>query len=195
MGTPAMNQNLPPCRTIEIIAFRGDRSRNFTAAVRSALNDQKKGHGVGPSRLECLLFIGHAGVSIDGGQTYFGFGPEVGRTPAWKLMRELGNGAAFPGRVNDDTVVFAAASSRGLTLLPMKIVLPEPIFQTFAQSLDGERWKSQYSYGFPNGDGDCNCVTWLERLGLPLLSGRLREWTNVLANRLSYTSWRFGKCL
>jgi hypothetical protein len=34
------------------------------------------------------------------------------------------------------------------------------------RSLDGE-WKNrQYSYGFPNRDGDGNCTTWLERLGL-----------------------------
>jgi hypothetical protein len=49
-------------------------------------------------------------------------------------------------------------------------------------------------YGFPDGDADCNCVTWIERLGLPLLTGRMDEFI-ALPGRAGYPSRRFGRCL
>ena len=64
----------------------------------------------------------------------------------------------------------------------------------FAGALGNEKQQSQYSYGFPDGDGDCNCVTWFERLGLPLLTGRMDEFI-ALPGRASYPSRRFGRCL
>ena len=45
-----------------------------------------------------------------------------------------------------------------------------------------------------NGDGDCNCITWIERLGLPLLTGRMDEFL-ALPGRASHPSRRFGRCL
>ena len=65
---------------------------------------------------------------------------------------------------------------------------------TITANFDGERKNSQYSYGFPNGDGDCNCTTWLERLGLPLLTGRMDEFIR-LPGIVSHPSRRFGECV
>lgn len=75
----------------------------------------------------------------------------------------------------DDINIFAAARSHPLTVVSFQIVLPEPQFQDFQRKLDAERQSSNYSYAFPDGDGDCNCATWLERSGLPLLSGSMDE--------------------
>jgi hypothetical protein len=75
-----------------------------------------------------------------------------------------------------------------------EVILPEPRFQDFVQTLDGERQNSQYTYGFPNRDGDCNCITWLERLGLPLLTGYMDEFLS-LSGIVAYPSRRFGKCV
>jgi hypothetical protein len=188
-----MNGPLPPCRTIQVTTFRGNRSRRFTGAIRAALDDQKKGVGPGPSRLDFILYIGHAAVSVNVGATYFGFGPDPGNTPAWQVMERLNIGLAFPGLVRDDTPIFTAARNRGIVLQLMKIVVPDPTFQKFAETLDGERQKSQYSYGFPNGQGDCNCVTWLERLSLPLLTGRMDEFARLLG-WVSNPSRQFGAC-
>ena len=47
---------------------------------------------------------------------------------------------------------------------------------------------------FKDGDGDCNCITWIERLGLPLLTGRMDEFIG-LPGRASHPSRRFGRCL
>ena len=52
---------------------------------------------------------------------------------------------------------------------------------------------SRFTYGFPDGNGDCNCVTWLERLGLPLLTGRMNELFG-LPGIVSYPTRRFGEC-
>jgi len=66
--------------------------------------------------------------------------------------------------------------------------------KTFEARFGDERKNSQYLYGFPNGDGDCNCTTWLERLGLPLLTGRMDEFTG-LAGIATYSTRRFGPCV
>jgi hypothetical protein len=189
-----MSRTAPPCRTITVCAFRGDRSRTFAAAFLKALDDEKNRRGPGPTASECLLFAGHTGVSTDGGTTICGFNPEGGSLPVWQVMDNLKNGDAFPGVVRDDMAVFAAAQQHGLTVQSLEIILPDPRFQDFQRRLDGERKKSQYSYGFPNGDGDCNCITWLERLGLPLLTGRVDEFIR-LPWIVSQPRRRFGECV
>jgi hypothetical protein len=100
----------------------------------------------------------------------------------------------LPGVIRDDTGAFSAARKRARTVQSFEVILPDPRFQVFTRSLDGERKSSQYSYGFPNGDGDCNCTTWLERLGLPLLTGRMDEFIG-LPGIASYPSRRFGECV
>jgi hypothetical protein len=167
-----MSGRVPPCRTITVFAFRGDRSRPFATAFLKALDDEKNHRGPGPTPLECLLFAGHTGVSTDGGTTTYGFNPDGGHVPIWQFLDRLKNGDAFPGILRDDTAVFSAARKQGLTVRSFEVILPDPRFQDFEGRLDGERKSSQYSYGFPNGNGDCNCITWLGRLGLPLLTGR-----------------------
>jgi hypothetical protein len=189
-----MSSPVPACRTIKVLAFRGDRSRAFAAAFLRALDDEKNGRGAGPTLLDCLLFAGHTGVSTDGGTTIHGFNPDGGRIPVWQLMDRLKNGEAFPGVVRDDAGVFSAARTHGITVRSIEVILPDPRFQDFVGRLDGERKNSQYSYGFPNGDGDCNCTTWLERLGLPLLTGRMDEFI-TLPGVVTYPSRRFGECV
>ena len=184
----------PFCQTITVLAFRGDRSRTFATAFLTALDDEKHRCGPGPTPLECLLFTGHAGISMDGGRTVFGFSPNGGRVPAWQLMDRLKNGDAFPGVVRDDTAMFAAARQQGLTVRSFEVIIPDPCFQDFKVRLDAERKNSQYFYGFPNGNGDCNCSTWLERLGLPLLTGRMDEFIG-LPGIVSNPSRRFGECI
>ncbi len=87
-----------------------------------------------------------------------------------------------------------AARQHGLAVEAFDVLLPEPAFQLFVTALERERQTSQYSYGFPDGDGDCNCITWIERLGLPLLTGRMDELVG-LPGRVSHPSRRFGRCL
>jgi hypothetical protein len=185
---------MPPiCRTISIVAFRGDRSRSFGTAFQTKLDNEKRGRH-GPTTLECLLFAGHTGVSTNDGTTIYGFNPDGTGVPMWQLLVRLKSGESFPGLVLDDTMVFAAARKRGLTVLSFEVILPEPQFQRFEANLDQERKKSQYEYGFPNGDGDCNCTTWLERMGLPLLTGRMDEFVRSPA-LLTNPSRRFGQCI
>jgi hypothetical protein len=189
-----MSRQVPPCRTINVVAFRGDRSRAVAAAILRALDDEKNGRGAGPTMRDCLLFGGHTGVSTDGGTTIYGFNPDGGHLPIWQLMDRLKNGDAFPGIVRDDTAEFSAARKHGLTVQSFEVILPDPRFQDFVSRLDRERKNSQYSYGFPNGDGDCNCTTWLERLGLPLLTGRMDELAR-LPGIATHPSRRFGECV
>jgi hypothetical protein len=189
-----MASSLPKCRTIRVYAFRGDRSRAFGIGVLTALDDEKNGRGRGPTMDQCRLFAGHTGVSIDGGTTTYGFNPDPTGVAIWQMLDGLKSGEAFPGVVRDDAALFAAARSRALAIVSFEIILPDPQFQPFKARLDLERSNNQYSYGFPNGDGDCNCTTWLERLGLPLLTGRMDEFMSARAIQTSL-SRRFGRCL
>jgi len=109
-------------------------------------------------------------------------------------MQRLRNGDAFPGIVVDDTQVFAEATQHRLKVQTFDVILPDPDFQDFERKLIAERTKSRYTYGFPNGDGDCNCTTWLERLALPLLSGNMDEFTGLLGFS-NYPRRRFGQCV
>jgi hypothetical protein len=84
-------------------------------------------------------------------------------------------------------------SATGLEVLAFDVILPEPAFQVFQSLLMDERKQSRYRYGFPDGDGDCNCTTWLERLALPLLTGNMEEFT-ALPGFLHYSRRRFGRC-
>jgi hypothetical protein len=185
---------VPPCRPVTVLAFLGDRSRPFVARVLAALVDGMNGRGLGPSPLECLFLAGHAGVSTDAGATICGFHPDAGGLPTWQIVLGLRNGEAFPGIVTDDTALFTAASQHGLVVEALDVLLPEPAFQLFVAALGRERQNSQYSYGFPNSDGDCNCITWIERLGLPLLTGRMDEFI-ALPGRMSHPRRRLGRCL
>ncbi len=184
---------VPRCRTVTVHTFRGDRSSAFVRQVLQALDNQREDKGPGPSRTECLLYSGHTGVSTDEDTVVYGFNPAAGNDPAWLVFDNLRNARAYPGVVSDDTSVFAEAGNRGLTVLRFDVVLPEPAFRTFRRKLTVERKRSQFTYGYPDGDGDCNCVTWLERLGLPLLIGRMDEFTRI-PSVTSRTKRRFGAC-
>ncbi|MEX0727877.1 MAG: hypothetical protein WEB58_13310 [Planctomycetaceae bacterium] len=189
-----MSTLMPVCQTVTVVAFRGERTRPFAQSFSNALQAGKNGVGLGPSFVDCLLFAGHAGLSLDGTKTIYGFNPDGGGLPAWQIMDRLLNGDRFPGIVADDTNVFNAARKRGIPEFSLEVILPDPELQKLKTALDDERKKSKYWYGFPNGDGDCNCITWVERLGLPLLTGRMDEFAKVEAIR-AYRSPRFGQCV
>jgi hypothetical protein len=112
---------VPSCRSIAVFAFRGNRARAFATAHLKALDEAKNRRGPGPSALDCLLFAGHAGVSMDGGATIYGFNPDGG-VPAWQMMDQLKRGDAFPGVVRDDTSVFSAARKCGLIIPLFEII-------------------------------------------------------------------------
>jgi hypothetical protein len=141
-----------------------------------------------------LLYVGHTGVSVDDGASVFGFHPDTTGLAFGVAFARLKGGAALPGVVRDDTSIFSTARIKGLSVFSTDVILPEPRFTTFIGRLDRERQTSEYAYGFPNGDGDCNCVTWLERLGLPLLTGRIDEFV-ALRRIAPGPTRRFGECL
>jgi hypothetical protein len=185
---------VPQCRVVTVHLFRGNRGA-FGQRVRKALDDHRHGQGTGPTPLGCLLYAGHTGVSL-GSQSsvIWGFNPSIGKTPLWRAMQDLLNGNAYPGIVNDDTQVFATAKKKRLNVVTFDVILPDPAFQDFEMKLTAERKQSQYSYGFPDGDGDCNCATWLERLALPLISGSMIEFAGMTASS-HYPRRRFGQCI
>jgi hypothetical protein len=141
------------------------------------------------------LYAGHTGVSVDSQPSViWGFNPSIGKAPLWQAMQDLLNGVAYPGIVNDDTQVFTRARKMRFKVLTFDVILPDPAFRDFEKKLNAERKQSQFSYGFPDGDGDCNCATWLERLALPLISGRMIEFADMTAAS-SYPRRRFGRCI
>jgi len=110
------------------------------------------------------------------------------------MLDDLQAGKAFPGLVSNDTAVFTAAAGHGLNVFSFQVLFPDSSFDAFLQRLDDERVSSQFNYGFPDGNGDCNCITWLERIGLPLLTGLTREFASLLAISANPRR-RFGECV
>jgi hypothetical protein len=185
---------VPQCRVVTVHLFRGNRGA-LGQGVRKALDDQRHGRGPGPTPADCFLYAGHAGVSVDSQpDVIWGLNPSIGKTPLWQAVQDLLNGNAYPGIVNDDTRVFAMARAKRLNVLTFDVVLPDPAFQEFEKRLNRERKQSQYRYGFPDGDGDSNCATWLERLALPLISGSMIEFANLTVSG-RYPRRRFGHCV
>lgn len=184
-------KTLPLCRIVTVHTFRGDRTIGFRQRLFQAIDDERNGRGSGPSEIDCLLFAGHSGLSTDANRVIWGFNPDKGTDPIWRLMNRLQSGDAYPGIVRDDTAVFTAAQGHGLMVLRFDVALSPRSFQTFRQKLTAEQRHSKYTYGFPDGDGDCNCTTWMERLGLPLLTGRMDEFTAVAGIAASVRR-RFG---
>jgi hypothetical protein len=185
---------LPLCRIVAVHAFRGDRTAGFGKRLFQSLDDARNGRGSDPSETDCLLFAGHTGVSTDRDTTIWGFNPSRGTDPIWRLMARLRSGDSYPGIVRDDTAVFTAAQTQGLTVLRFDVALSPRSFRSFQRRLTAERKQSRYSYGFPDGDGDCNCTTWIERFGLPLLTGRMDEFTAV-TGVVAQIRRRFGICM
>ena len=182
-----------PCRVVTVYSFQGDHSRSFVRPFLKSLADELNGRGRGPSALDCLLYAGHAGVSTDGGAIVYGFNPDSGGFPNSQVMVRLQRGDAFPGTVRDDTSIFLEARKRGLSIQSFDVLFPNKSYQNLAAILVVELRKSRFDYGFPDGDGDSNCITWLERIGLPLLTGRMNEFIG-LPGIATFPSRRFGEC-
>src|SRR5437879_9586906 len=115
---------VPQCRIVTVYLFRGDRG-DFGDSVRKALDDQRHRRGPGPSEQDCLLYAGHTGVAVDEEpDVIWGFNPDIGTTPLWQAMQQLRNHKAYPGRVTNDTQVFAEARKKHVKVLTMELVLP-----------------------------------------------------------------------
>jgi hypothetical protein len=185
----------PHCQIVAVHTFRGDRIPAFRSRLFRMFNDERTRSGPGPSITDCLLFAGHSGISTDPHRVIYGFNPDGGTASISQVMRLLRSGDAYPGIVRDDTLVFRAAQHRGLPVLRFDVALSPSSFKSFGRKLTVERkGPSKYRYGFPDGDGDCNCTTWLERLGLPLLTGRMDELT-VVSGVAAQVRRRFGVCM
>jgi hypothetical protein len=166
---------------VTVHTFRGNREPVFVQGIQKSLDDEKYGTGPPPSRTECLLWSGHTGVTIQTEPSIvYGFNPNGERDPLWLVIATLKARCAYPGIVLDDSAIFHAATLQGLAVVTANIRLSDLAFQIFLGRLNAEKIRSEFTYGFPDGDGDCNCTTWLERMGLPLLTGSMEEFTTIL---------------
>lgn len=176
------------CKRIYIHAFRGDRSRAAMLAFDAQLEDGRTGSGPGPSGQDCLLYTGHVGISFEADSPIYAFNPDTGTEPSWKVIENLkknqGSSKPYPGAVTDDTAVFSAAKSRGLSVAKLEIVYPETRYNEIKAKFDAEKGKSDFHYSFPGRGGDCNCATWPRKLGvfIPEGSGAMKAYVEAMGN-------------
>src|SRR5207245_8452403 len=89
---------VPKCRVVTVHLFRENRGP-FGQSVRKALDDQRHGQGPGPTRVDCLLYAGHTGVSLDREPTaIWGLNPDIGKAPPVAGAAALVKRGCLPGK-------------------------------------------------------------------------------------------------
>jgi hypothetical protein len=87
---------VPPCLTVTVHTLRGDRTKAFVRRIYQELDDERNGRGPCPSRMDCLLFAGHTGLSPGESQVIYGFNPNGGTDSTWLVMDNLRKNRACP---------------------------------------------------------------------------------------------------
>ena len=141
---------------------------------------------------EPLLLTGHVGVSLDGGQTIYGFSPDAPGLSPDATIDALAAGRCFPGIVRDDRPFFeraAAAAAAGYTRTPVYLWVQEVPQDTWTAAAG--RLQTAHENDPPANPRYCwpaipasgyNCATWPLTLGvaIPEPSGRLARYIPAL---------------
>ena len=175
---------------VRIVGFQGVRAARYA----TALHPHESG----------LIKAGHIGISLDGGQTIYGFHPTpeaiaafASPDDAFIYLRDGKN--ELPGGVYDDTAVFARAAElarQGVPTDVWQLSIPvsaaefariaDELQQTVAKgSALGIMYRLSLRRGAPMPEGSDNCATWPRNLGLPLLhvTGQIRRCLEVLKDK------------
>lgn len=177
-----------PCRRIYIHAFRGARDQESVAAFKANLKKHEENNTSGPTSVECLLYTGHVGISFEAMMPIFGFNPDTGDEPGWKVIKGLKEKQQFqkpyPGIVTNDTAAFLRAQGDKLEYKVLELVYPESKYLEILKKFRQARIKTNLTYSFPGNGGDCNCATWPAKLGvqIPSQNGNMKEYIMSYAN-------------
>lgn len=161
-----------PCKRIYLHAFQGARDAPSMAAFLLSMEIHKENGTQGPSAEECLLYTGHVGVSFNAKSPIYGFNPDTGDLPGWKVIEQLkdkkSSFAPYPGIVTDDSVVFNMAKAKKLDYRILEYVFPESQYNLIYAAFNKARAKTGLTYSFPGQGGDCNCATWPQTIDIPI---------------------------
>lgn len=134
---------------------------------------------------------GHVGISVDGGETIWGFNPvKPAGISRDELIIRLRAGESFPAWVREDTELFKRAEKSRPVLIERRTSIDVSICREVEKRLTSDIKNSTDSslrgkrYSFPRkGSGgfeaNCwNCCTYPSTLGMktPFLSGQLGEY-------------------
>lgn len=173
-GEDEEEEKKEPCRRIYLHTFRGDRTDEGKRKFKRSLQDNEAKDGNGAPALECLLYTGHVGISFNAQSPIYGFNPDTGDTPGWKVIKSLkepaGGQAPYPGVITNDTGAFNAARSRGLEYKVVEYVYPKSKYDEIKQKFKSAKRSTGLTYSFPGKSGDCNCATWPGRIGIAIPS-------------------------
>ena len=163
-----------PCRRIYLHAFSGDRNTdNFRAFERSRRENQAN-NGSGPPAIEIQMLVGHVGISFEAQAPIYGFNPDTGDDPGWKVFNALrapaGSEPPYPGVITNDTGVFNEARSRGLPYKVVEYIYPKSKYDEIKEKFKAAKRSPGLTYSFPGKSGDCNCATWPARIGIAIPS-------------------------
>lgn len=169
-------EKVEPCKRIYLHAFSGARDTASVMAFKQSMAAHEKAGTNGPSGDECLLYTGHVGISFLSKSPIYGFNPDTGSLPGWKVIQSLKKGAAvhldpFKGVISDDTSVFSKAKSLGLNYKVLEYVFPESKYNEIHAAFTKSKSHTGLTYSFPGKGGDCNCATWPREIGIPIPCG------------------------
>jgi uncharacterized Zn-binding protein involved in type VI secretion len=177
LASPKMVPKAPVVEepTASIFAVRG-----------STMSSEEAMAAIARGEMHPYEHTGHVGVSIDGGKTIYGFGPNS-KMSAVETIQALKSGEKFPGQLTNDTPFFQDALARAgqpgrggpMDVLKLDIPLSTQDATKVGSVLskvpnDGGLATPGYEYSFPKAPtpGQCNCATFpFEGLGVPAPNG------------------------
>lgn len=163
-------------QSIWIHAFRGKRDDPlFVDRCRGRVLPR-------PSLQECLVYAGHAGVSFDAERPIYGLLPAALGVEPYVLLDLLQQGSILTGEVADHTAIFDDAATRGCQIVSVEYRYLTATQQAILSKVQSQIAKCTLKYSFPGQGGDCNCATWLGRIGLdlPETTGQMRLFVRAL---------------
>ncbi|WP_444942008.1 RHS repeat-associated core domain-containing protein [Microbulbifer sp. ZKSA004] len=143
------------------------------------------------------VYTGHVGISIDGGKTIYGFGPNVpsGMTKQ-EAINSLLNGDLYPGIIHEDTLLFREAArgdydqlcTRNIDVYRLDVLVEgcvkDKVSKAIKAGLDGT---PEQIYGFPKEGvpNRFNCATYFGSCDVPLPeeTGQVREFIPAMIKK------------
>ena len=166
-------------KVVQIWAFQGGRGDTFSKVIKDS-----------DPTLRAEAYTGHVGISMDGGKTIYGFGPNVtSGLSKMSVITDLRSRQTYSGQITNDTILFNdimsgrydPSNAAAISLYRLDVPVT-PVTWGNLEAAIFNREIPNVRYGFPDATHPTatvrNCATAFGECGLPIPSsdGNLKEY-------------------